>query len=260
MYRIKQVSILLISSLFLSLGAVAVAASPAVNVRVDNDYVAFPDVQPFVDDNYRTMVPIRFVREELGANVEWEGSTQTVRITKGNTVVVFKLGESKYQINRTEKTMDTKVVTKDGTIFVPLRVIGESFNGMVFWDKENNAAAIVQEYKPSIKADSSKSLETVASELITLQLEDQKSDKYPANYRLKDYKISEIKIVETNPKDFNGFEFCVKFSMLPLNPDQYIIGDNGEKQANGWINDKTLFVNVVKGADSYTLDGFSTGG
>lgn len=259
MYRIKQVSILLISSLLLSLGAVAGAASPAVKVRVDNEYVVFPDAQPFVDDNYRTMVPVRFVSEKLGANVEWEGSTQTVRITKGTTALVFKLGESKYQINKTEKTMDTKVVTKDGRTFVPLRVLGESFNGMVFWDKENNAAAVVQEYKPSIRAELSKSLETVASELITLQLEDQKSDKYPANFRLKDYKISEIKIVETDPKDFNGFIFCVKFSVLPVNPGQYIIGDNGNKQATGWINDKILFANVVKDTDSYTLNGFSTG-
>lgn len=32
--------------------------------------------------NSRTMLPIRFVAEALGANVSWDDTTQTVTITK----------------------------------------------------------------------------------------------------------------------------------------------------------------------------------
>lgn len=36
--------------------------------------------------NGRTMLPIRFVTEELGAKVDWDGLTQTITITLGNVV------------------------------------------------------------------------------------------------------------------------------------------------------------------------------
>jgi len=41
----------------------------------------FPDAEPFIDENSRTQVPIRFVGEALGANVSWDGNTKKVTIT-----------------------------------------------------------------------------------------------------------------------------------------------------------------------------------
>ncbi|MDB4898005.1 MAG: hypothetical protein JWN15_4267 [Firmicutes bacterium] len=38
------------------------------------------DAAPFVDGNGRTQVPVRFVSEQLGATVEWEGSMRMVTI------------------------------------------------------------------------------------------------------------------------------------------------------------------------------------
>ncbi|HYF92985.1 MAG TPA: stalk domain-containing protein [Symbiobacteriaceae bacterium] len=39
------------------------------------------DVAPFVDENSRTLVPVRFVSEQMGAAVGWDGPTQTVTVT-----------------------------------------------------------------------------------------------------------------------------------------------------------------------------------
>jgi len=51
------------------------------NVLVNNEQVEL-DVSPVIY-NSRTFVPLRFVSEALGANVEWKGETQTIIITKG---------------------------------------------------------------------------------------------------------------------------------------------------------------------------------
>lgn len=45
-------------------------ASGDVKVTVDGKEVEFPDVKPFIDINGRTMVPLRFVSEALGAEVK----------------------------------------------------------------------------------------------------------------------------------------------------------------------------------------------
>lgn len=46
-------------------------ASGDVKVVVDDKEVEFPDAEPFIDINGRTMVPLRFVSEALGAKV-WD--------------------------------------------------------------------------------------------------------------------------------------------------------------------------------------------
>jgi len=48
-------------------------------VFVNNEQIEL-DVSPVVHDS-RTFVPLRFVSEALGANVEWEGETNSVVIT-----------------------------------------------------------------------------------------------------------------------------------------------------------------------------------
>jgi len=38
---------------------------------VNGTKINFPDAEPFIDENSRTQVPIRFVGEALGADVSW---------------------------------------------------------------------------------------------------------------------------------------------------------------------------------------------
>lgn len=61
-------------------------------MQIDNDLVyvtnkAFGEVRytlrsaPMIKDS-RTFVPIRFISEQLGYKVDWDGETKTVTITK----------------------------------------------------------------------------------------------------------------------------------------------------------------------------------
>ena len=52
-----------------------------LSVKVDNVPVYFPDTQPTIIDG-RTLIPVRFLSEQFGAEVIWDNSTRTVTITK----------------------------------------------------------------------------------------------------------------------------------------------------------------------------------
>jgi hypothetical protein len=73
--------VLLVGALCAS-GASAADTKPALSVRANGYIVSFPDAQPYVDENSRTMIPVRFATEQLGATVTWNGTAQTATITK----------------------------------------------------------------------------------------------------------------------------------------------------------------------------------
>lgn len=128
----------------------AVQASPAkvsmetyVQVNVNNKPVAFPDAKAYLDKkNNRTMVPVRFVSEALGAKVDWVAKTQTVNITQGQTHITFRVGQ-KY-VNKDGKSivLDAIPVIKNTRTFVPLRFVSEALHAKVAWDGLHNLVSI----------------------------------------------------------------------------------------------------------------------
>ena len=73
--------IVLMAVLALFVFATPVFAEPDILVYVDGEQVTFPDQEPYIDDNNRTLVPVRFPAEEFGAAVDWIGPEQRVDIT-----------------------------------------------------------------------------------------------------------------------------------------------------------------------------------
>ena len=69
----KVISILLMILIMTS--CICVSAQSKVKVTLDGNEILFPDVQPFIDDRDRVLVPIRFVSETLGALVDWENES-----------------------------------------------------------------------------------------------------------------------------------------------------------------------------------------
>ena len=120
----------------------AFAATITPTVKLDGKAVTFPDVLPYVNEDNRTLVPIRFVSEALGCKVIWEGTNELVTIIKGDTRILFRIGENTSIVNNskvdTKKEFDTKAVLKSDRTMVPLRFISETLGVGVSWDEANN--------------------------------------------------------------------------------------------------------------------------
>lgn len=141
----RLVSLLIVTlfgSIF-SLTASAASKPPTfVSVVMDGKKIWFPDAQAFIDENGRTLVPVRFVAESLGAKVGWESKTQTVPITRDVQSIVLTINQNVVQVDGEAVTLDTKAILSGGRTFVPLRFVSEVLGALVDWDDPTDTVVI----------------------------------------------------------------------------------------------------------------------
>ncbi|MCL2094649.1 copper amine oxidase N-terminal domain-containing protein [Candidatus Saccharibacteria bacterium] len=93
------------------------------------------DAAPFIASS-RTMVPLRLIAEALGAEVSWDGATQTVTIAKGNVSLSLVVGVP------LPGDMGTPALVGDRT-FVPLAYVAQALGAAASWDGNAQAVTIV---------------------------------------------------------------------------------------------------------------------
>lgn len=85
----------------------------------------------------RTMLPLRFISEKMGASVRFVNNDTPIVITMGTTKVTVTLNSSKMAVEKngvkTTKTLDSKVVLHKGRTLVPIRAISESLGFYVHY-------------------------------------------------------------------------------------------------------------------------------
>lgn len=131
------------------------AAAPDLKVQVNDELVSFPDVQPFIDSDGTTQVPVRIVSEKLGYKVDAlvEGPLVTVTVGKANetvTLLATRDGSALQQpvkdvvVAASAKAAEPRPQAKfvDGRVFVPIRFVAETFGMNVQWDGDNRIAII----------------------------------------------------------------------------------------------------------------------
>ena len=113
---------------------------------VVNNNVITGDAAPYVDDNWRTMVPIRALAEAFDAEVVWDQDDETVTINfDGGTRIVMTVGETTYTINGDEATMDTEPVNTGSRVYVPIRFAAEGlgFSVTPLYNADGLTASVV---------------------------------------------------------------------------------------------------------------------
>lgn len=119
----------------------SVFAVSQVQVEVDGKMVVFPDAKPYIDaGSGRTMVPVRFIAESLGAAVQWDGGQVTIR-HEGQTVILV-VGQTHAQVNGKKIRFDAPAVVRNDRTMVPLRFISEMFGARVEWLKERQLVIV----------------------------------------------------------------------------------------------------------------------
>lgn len=114
--------------------------------RVDNDST---DVTPYLDENDRTLVPLRFISEAFGADVAWDGDTQSITIS-GDADIVMQIGSASYGVNQTTLEMDTAPILMNDRTMVPLRAIVEALGKQVFY---NDGLIVISDLDPTMTAE-----------------------------------------------------------------------------------------------------------
>ncbi|MBQ2967514.1 MAG: leucine-rich repeat protein [Clostridia bacterium] len=114
---------------------------PIIDVTVNGKRLTFD--QPPVLQNDRTLVPLRAIFTELGAEILWDDATKTVTATKGETVIKMQIDNAVYTVNGTEKTLDVPAQLINDRTLIPVRAVAESFNCTVNWEDTTKTVEII---------------------------------------------------------------------------------------------------------------------
>ncbi len=136
-------------------------------VLINGQDGSFMDVAPVITNN-RTFVPLRFVSEQLGAQVKWDAKNQKVIIKQGGrTIELWPItakskGSNMIRINGKDMKMDVKpyVDKKAGRTLVPVRFVSEALGFSVRWDAQAYRV-IIANFDLSIKPNTNVSGEIV---------------------------------------------------------------------------------------------------
>lgn len=97
------------------------------------------DVAPIIE-NGRTLVPLRAILEDLGAQVTWDVASRTATAKTDKYTLYVTIGSTnvKRKINATNEvknfTIDTAAKIKDGRTLVPVRFMAELLDKNVQWN------------------------------------------------------------------------------------------------------------------------------
>ncbi len=111
-----------------------------IHVVINNESLN-TDVSPAVIKG-RTLVPLRAIFEQLGADVNFNQKTNTITAVKGDIKITHKIGENKLYVNGEKVLLDVSSQSIQNRTMVPLRAISESFNCFVTFGKADKAIII----------------------------------------------------------------------------------------------------------------------
>ena len=123
-------------------------------VRLNNTVLGFST--PPVMEEDRMLVPMRFLFEQMGAEVKWDENTQTATATVPVSAdaqlrtfgaetaksVTFAIDNTTATVNGATAEMDVPARLVNDKTMVPLRFLSENLGCTVDWDEATNTAII----------------------------------------------------------------------------------------------------------------------
>lgn len=141
----KKKILIFILGMLLSLPFGGIARAQANIILQINGQIVQTAVAPILEGG-TTLVPIRVVSENLGANVVWDEETQSVVITKETSTMNLVLGQKTVIVNDQSSELDVAPKMIDGTTMVPIRFIAQNLDCIVEWDDNSQMVKIISHH------------------------------------------------------------------------------------------------------------------
>ncbi|MGI6685460.1 MAG: stalk domain-containing protein [Bacillota bacterium] len=105
------------------------------------------DAVPMIE-NGRTMVPLRFIGEALGAVVDWDAKSKQITVRQGQENTKLWVGKATAEVNGKIHNLDTPPKVIKGRTLVPLRFISEAFGYLVDYQDKSKMITIKRPNTP----------------------------------------------------------------------------------------------------------------
>ena len=117
-----------------------------VTVVLDNRELVFLNGDgfgtPFINNENRTMIPLRKPLEAIGAKVSYDITSQTVTASKDNTDVEIPIGEKYISVNGQVILTDAAAIIIEDRTYIPLRAVMSAFGYNVDY-RESSMTVII---------------------------------------------------------------------------------------------------------------------
>ena len=131
------------------------------------------DVAPKIV-NGRTMLPARFVAENLGAVVAWNAEKQEVTVKGKNakdediTILIYIDSDIAY-VNDEQFKLDSPAFIENDRTYTPVRFISEQLGASVEWNEADKTVTITKQFQNAPRADEAVGMRSALSKKINLQ-------------------------------------------------------------------------------------------
>ncbi|WP_027088439.1 copper amine oxidase N-terminal domain-containing protein [Cohnella panacarvi] len=198
-----------------------------IPVIVNGLKVKFPDTEPYINTDGRTMVPVRFVSEKLGAEVKWEVDTQTAVIDFKGKIIRMPVGSNLVTVDGQTQELDTAAEFQDGRTMVPLRFVSEVLGSNVEWDEPAHSVRVTDaEYQA--KVDSGK----VKLDLWGREYSKTQDDNWIRLADLESTKLYELYDYNNSHGNLNNRHFIEHWGKYPVEFKE--IADKVSDKIRGW--------------------------
>ena len=113
-----------------------------------NDERARLDAPPLIEED-RTILPVRFIAQAMGSQVEWDPDDRRVTIRKGDDTIELWIDSNLARVNGDFKLIDpdndsirARIIPETGRTMVPVRFVAETLGADVFWDEATKTISL----------------------------------------------------------------------------------------------------------------------
>lgn len=157
----KKLLVITLMIFILMISSIAFGANGIINVSMNGSRVQVKEVpvlmngQAFISDVPsfiyvdRTLVPVRFVAEKLGAEVKWDQNTKTATVIQSDKEIKMTIDSTSVTVNNQVRNLDKNSIPKlvtfannDARTMVPVRFVSEVLGYEVGWDENSNTPYI----------------------------------------------------------------------------------------------------------------------
>ena len=141
--KVRNIAVVLVALIIVGLLPVTlkrVLAQKSNNIPMElNGQTVSAEVPPYIE-NGRTMVPVRFISEALGAKVDWDAVNKLVTVTaKDGTLIKLTIGNDTMMVEKSFSTYPIHMggvaaSIKNDRTFVPVRFVAEALRLVVDWN------------------------------------------------------------------------------------------------------------------------------
>ncbi|MCH5186283.1 MAG: hypothetical protein J1F64_09210, partial [Oscillospiraceae bacterium] len=106
-----------------------------------NGEAATLDSAPVIIDG-RTLVPVRFISEAIGAQVDWDAASSTAIIALDGKTIKLPIGSTSADIDGAAVELDVPAQIINERTMVPIRFISENLGAEVAWDGDTQTVTV----------------------------------------------------------------------------------------------------------------------